>query len=137
MIQNPTPITTSTFSGMWINQLAIFPETGKVSANFVPYDGTHLLATGNNRIFKSAPTGSLTNVVTKLQSLANKTIQPKLVQVSAPDPSKPVTAQVIFTDNSVYRIADCYALCATDSAFATVFQQTMGTVATLAGYTSQ
>ncbi len=137
LIQNPTPITANTFNGMWINQLQIFLPQGNIQASFLPYDGTHLLATGGKRIMQKASNGSLDALIAEVKSLSGKTSEPTLIQVFATDPSKPVTAQVIFTDKSIYRIPDCYALAATDSVFAGVFNNTIGLVVGLAGYTIQ
>jgi hypothetical protein len=134
-IQNPTPITTNTFNGMWISQLQIFLPQGNVQASFLPYDGTHLLATGGKNFRQIAPAGSFNSLIADVKTLANKTVEPTLVQVFAQDPSKPVSAQFIFSDRTNYRINDVYALAATDSVFAGLLNNTMGLVATLAGYT--
>ena len=136
-IQNPTPITANTFNGMWISQLQIFLPQGNVQANFLPYDGTHLLATGGKNFRQIAPAGSFTALIAEVKTLANKTVEPNLIQVFAPDPSKPVSAQFVFSDKTNFRINDIYALAATDAAFANVLSNTVTLVSGLAGLKTQ
>ena len=133
-IQNSSPIVASTFSNMWIQQLQIFLPQGNVQANFLPCDGTHLLATGGKGIMQIAPSGSFTALIAEVKTLANKTVEPTLVQVFASDPTKPVSAQCIFSDKTNYRIADIYALAATDATFAGILGNTLVLVAGMAGY---
>ena len=149
MINNPAPVIASTFSGMWVTNLqVIFPTSAKkgiLQANLLPYDGTHLLAAGGKRAFvndivaarstDSVLDGVLTSLVAEVQRQSSKTSAPQIIQVNAQDPTGKVSAQVIFEGHSVYRIADCYALCATDEIFAGVFLSMMGEVARLAGLT--
>ena len=151
MINNPTPITTGIFSGMWITSLQIiFPEGGKkgiLQATFLPYDGVHLLATGGKKVFLNDLTtvrsnntvldSMLTALVVEVNRQASNTLVPRIIQVNAPNPTsvKVAPAQIIFEDQSVYRIDDCFALCATDATFAGIFSNTMGEIATLAGLT--
>ena len=100
----------------------------------MPYNGTHLLATGITRITQPAPSGSLIPVIDIVKSLANKTVEPTLIQVFAPDPAKPVAAQIIFIDETNFQIPDCYALAAINPPFATVFISTMSMIAEMAGF---
>ena len=138
-IVNPTPVTPSVFGGMWITSLAVFAD-GKVSAQLLPFDGSHLLATGGigvNGKQLSAPT--LAALITEAKRQAATTVAPKMIQVMAQDPTKPVTAQILFADTDPktkpHRIADCYALAGTDTQFATVFGTVLAEVAGLAGLT--
>lgn len=150
MIQNPTPITAATFSGMWTNALTIFlPSTeqpkGLITANLQPFDGTHLLATGGKslkltdlstkRTTDTALDGMLTAIVAEVQRQAKKTAAVRTVTVRAPDPTKPVSTVAIFEDNTIHRIQDCFALEGTDTVFAGVFNSTLGEIARLAGLT--
>lgn len=150
MIQNPTPITANTFSGMWITNLGVFLPTtekpkGFIGGNLLPFDGQHLLSTGGQRLFvgdiatarttDSNLNAMLIELTTEVKRQAGKTVEPKFVAVNAPDPSKKVSAQIQFTDESFYRIPDCFTLCETDSTFAAVFQNVMAQVARLAGLT--
>lgn len=137
-IVNPTPITPGVFDGMWINSLQLFLD-GKdfVQASFLPYDGTHLLATGGKRHFSKINPSNFAAIVAEAKRQANKTTDVKFVQVFAPDPAKPVTARVFFVDNTNHTVADCFGLCGTDPVFAEVFLGMMAQVATLAGLTVQ
>lgn len=148
MIQNPTPIQAATFAGMWITNLGIFLPTtekpkGFIGGNFLPYDGQHLLATGGKRLFvgdlstKRTTDTQLDAVLTALETeckrQANKNVAVKFIQTIAPDPTKPVIAQVFFIGGTNYRIADCFALAATDTTFANVFLTAMAEMARQAG----
>jgi len=149
IIQNPTPITAETFNGMWINQLQIFlplgAQKGFIQGRLLPYDGTHLLATGGRdvRVFDLATKRTtdaaldavLTALVAELKRQSKKTTDIKFLNVMAPDPAKAVSAMVFFSDNTHYNIANCYALAGTDATFAGVLTNTLGEVAVLAGLT--
>lgn len=74
-----------------------------------------------------------TTLNTELQRISTKTEAPKLIQVFAPDPASPVTAQIIFPTEGIHRIPDCYALAGADAAFAVMFSAVMAEVAALAG----
>lgn len=148
MIANPAPITPQTFAGMWITTLGVFfPTTEKprgfIGGNLLPYDGQHLLATSGKRVFvgdlaaRRASDAQLDAMLTALaaecQRQAGKTAAVKFITVAAPDPTKSVVAQISFVDGSFHRIPDCFALAATDTAFAAVLGATMAEVARLAG----
>ena len=150
MIQIQTPITTSTFNGMWVTNLGIFFPTvekphGLIAGNLAPYDGTHLLLTGGKRLFisnlaaKLASDATLATIMNALKAevkrQASKTVEPKFVTVNAYDPARPVTAQVGFVDGSIHTVSNCFALAATNPAFAGVFSGTMGEIARQAGLT--
>jgi hypothetical protein len=152
MITNPTPITPQTFAGMWITNLGIFLPTvekpkGFIGGNLLPYDGTHLLATGGRRLFvgdlaaKRTQDAQLDSMLTALevevQRQAGKTVAVKFISTTAPDPAKPVVAQVAFADGSFHRIPDCFALCGTDQTFAGVFLSAMAEIARQAGLSVQ
>ena len=146
-IINPTPITAATFNGLWISQLQIFfplgTQKGFMQGNFLPYDGTHLLATGGmpvrvfdlagKRITDSNLDSTLTALQAELKRQSNNTADQKFVNVSAPDPAKAVVATVFFADDTHYTITNCYALAGTDATFAGVLTATLATVARLAG----
>ncbi len=148
-IVNPTPITAATFSGMWINQLQIFfplgAQKGFIQGGLLPYNGTQLLATGGRsirvfdlagkRVTDSNLDSTLKALQAELKRQSNKNTDQKFLNVSAPDPSKPVSATAFFSDGTHFTIPDCYALAGKDSAFAGVFGATMATVARLAGLT--
>jgi len=148
MIANPTPITAATFAGMWITNLGIFLPTsekprGFLAGNLLPYDGTHLLAIGGVRVnvmdLASKRTtdtmldGVLTNLTNECKRQASNTSEVKFVNVSAHDSTKPVFAQIGFTDGNFHRIPDCFALAETDSVFSGVLMATMAEVARQAG----
>ena len=157
VIPNPTPQTPTIFDKMWVASVniimpdlvftsALFPQSkGRLMTNILPYDGTHLLYVGGKmvtiadlvakRTSDSTFDAILTSLTAECQRQAGNTKTIKTVLVSAPDPTKPVRAMVQFTDGTSYQITDCFALCATDSIFATVFTNTMGELAILAGLT--
>jgi len=146
-IINPTPITTGTFGGMWIRNISVMLPTethqGVLSAELLPYDGTHLLATGGKRValndLKTKRTTDaqldalLTAIVAEVKRQKNTTVEPRIVSVQAPDPTKPVVATVQFMDKTSHVVSDCFTLCGTDATFAQVFQSVLGGVAQLAG----
>jgi hypothetical protein len=150
-IINPNPVTAGTFGGMWIRNLqVILPGDGKpgmLQANLLPYDGQHLLATGEKRVFVTnlaarrstdAPLDAmLTALVTEVKRQAKTESEPKMVNVMAMEPSKPVVAMVMFAEGKPYRVDDCFALADTDHQFGQVFNQVMGEVARQAGLTVQ
>jgi hypothetical protein len=143
-ILNPTPVTPSTFAGMWVQHLAIVLPTdekpkGVINANLLPYDGSNLLVLGGKRAVAPLPTqdastnAMLTSLKAELARLSGNTTDPLTITVSAQDPSKPVRASIRFADKKVHNIADCFALAATDQSFAGVFVSAMGEIARLAG----
>ena len=135
-IINPTPVTTGTFGGMWVTSLQLFLD-GKdfIQANFLPYDGTHMLATGGTRLNQKIAPADFAALATEAKRQANKTADIKFLQLHGNDPAKPVVARAFFTDGTMHSIPDCFGLCATDPTFAQVFLGTMAQVATLAGLT--
>ena len=146
-IINPTPIVAGTFGGMWIRNISVMlpvaNHQGILSAELLPYDGTHLLATGGKRValndLKTKRTTDaqldalLTAIVAEVKRQKNTTVEPRIVSVQAPDPTKPVVATVQFMDKTSHVVRDCFTLCGTDATFAQVFQSVLGGVAQLAG----
>ena len=108
-------------------------------ARLLPYDGTqHLLATGLKEVRRPIPHAELdsviANVVAEVHRQAATDRVVRAVHVNAPDPSKPVTATIIFAEGRPHFIADCFALAASDAAFANVLGTTMTAVAGSAGF---
>lgn len=156
-IVNPTPITPGEMTNMWVANLRIdFPTenpypfpipqaNGRLSATLLPYDGTHLLATGVKPLFiqklneRLASDTTFNTVVTSLvaeaKRQANKILEVKNISVFAPDPAKAVRAMVNFADGSFFTIHDCFTLASTDTTFGGVFMSTMNEVARQAGLT--
>lgn len=155
MIQNPTPVTPQTFNGMWVSNVRLvlpnsdFPETfreghGSFNAMLLPYDGTHLLATGGkpvsveNLLTKRAEDstfdGVIASIVTEVERQAGKTDLRSLMVIGN-DPTKPVRAIGEFADLSRHTIADCLTLAGTDEVFGGVFQSAMNEIARQAGLT--
>ena len=132
---------------MWVNQLQIIlPHDGKpgiLQGNLLPYDGQHLLATGGKRVVQAnliqarqnspALDGMIVMAIAEVKRQAAKDVEPSIISVFAPDPAKPVTAQILFSDNTSHRIPDCFALAGTDPTFANVLGTVLATVAVLAG----
>lgn len=139
MIPNPTPVTASTFSGMWIQHLNIHIG-GVLRARLLPYDGaSNLLATGERTVTRMLPSNEpllnamLTTITAEVQRLANTDRPVRMITVYAPDPSKPVNCTVMFASGAPHCIPDCFALAAEDSTFAVALNSTMGEIARLAG----
>jgi hypothetical protein len=132
---------------MWIRNISVMLPTethqGVLSAELLPYDGTHLLATGGKRValndLKTKRTTDaqlnalLTALVAEVKRQKNTTAEPRIISVYAPDPSKPVVATVQFVDKTSHVVRDCFALCGTDATFAQVFQSVLGGIAGQAG----
>jgi hypothetical protein len=153
MIVNPTPITAATFNGYWITNAQLILGTGKpgiLQANMLPYDGQHLLATGGRQVSElnvtkkatddAAFDGMLTSLKAEIARLSGNADAFGILHVSAPDPAKPVSIQVLWQEtadkeSSSYAIKDAYALAATDTQFAQVFGTAMAIIAGLAGLT--
>ena len=157
MIINPTPQTPGVFNNMWVANMILqqpdpdFPAPlfqqgyGRLNATLLPYDGTHLLATGRKVVFISKLTdkmtedtvfaGVITALLAEAQRQAKVTTAVKSVSLSAPDPTKPVVVSAKFVDGTTYAIPDCWALAGTDSVFAGVFNNTEVEIARLAGLT--
>jgi hypothetical protein len=148
MILNPTPITPSTFGGMWITSLQIvLPANGRpgvYSARFLPYDGAYLLSTGGKSVGSSNLTAKragdqqfdamMNALVSEVKRQANRQDDPAVITVSAPNPQQAVVATVIFADHSVHRVANCFALAGTDATFAQVFVGAMAELARQADF---
>lgn len=141
MITNPTPIQAATFSGMWITSISVMtPRDGKrgmLRARFLPYDGDkHLLAIGTVDLVRPIPHAEtdaiVASIVTEVKRQAKTDKEVRVIHVNAPDPSKPVTATVMFAEGSPHFIKDCFALVATDATFAGVFGTAMANIAGLA-----
>ena len=146
-IINPTPITPSVFDKLWVRNLALsFPVTnrGHMNVEFLPYDGASTL---NKPIPKDVQDlmekrktdtnveALVTTLSVELNRLSGFSSPATVLLINAPDPSRPVECRVFFADKTSYAIPDCYALCATDPAFASVFQAAMGLIAAVAGFT--
>ena len=151
MIVNPTPIVAGTFNGFWIRNISVMIPTethqGILSAELLPYDGAHLLATGGKRVAlndlktkrvtDAQLNAMLTAIVAEVKRQKNTTVEPRIISVMAPDPTKPVMASVQFVDKTSHVVRDCFVLASTDSTFAVILQQVMGEVARQAGLTVQ
>lgn len=129
MIPNPAPIT-ATFTGMWIRSARIIFSDGEHSnttAQMVAYDPDtkQLLLTGAKDVRKPLPDPLTARIIAELQRLADTERAIRVVHVSAPDPLKPVSVIIMFTEGSPHIIRDAYALAASDAAFASVFSDTM------------
>ena len=148
MIINSTPITTGTFSGMWVtNLVVVFPSAerpkGMIDGTLLPYDGINLLATSGAKVSISdlttaratdpALSGVVMNLVTECKRQAGTTVSLTLLSVSAATPASPVVAMIGFSDGTSHIIPDCFALCANDATFAGVFMDVMAEVARQAG----
>jgi len=82
----------------------------------------------------SQTTAMLASLKAEAKRLANTTAPVRSIQVFAGDPAKPVSAQFVFVGvKAPHRIADCFALAATDATFAGVLNATMAEVARIAG----
>ncbi len=133
MIPNPNPIT-ATFAGMWIQSAHLAPQddgTIKASARMTPYDPVTkvLLATGAKNVRVTIPQELATSIKTELTRLSDTDRTIKNVFVGALDPARPVVVRVEFVEGQHHIIRDAYALAATDSAFALVFQAAMLSIA--------
>lgn len=117
---------------MWIQHAQFIPESGLAQASLLPYDGTHLLATGRKMVNKKDD-ALVSSVVAEAKRVSGKTADVKIVRVMAQDPSKPVMLQVVFSDDSVHIVKDCYTKAAEDAVFASAFNSTMAAIAGLGG----
>ena len=148
MIINSTPITTGTFSGMWVtNLVVVFPSAerpkGMIDGTLLPYDGINLLATSGAKVSISDLTtaratdlvlsGVVINLASECQRQASKTAAVRTVIVMAMSPAQPVVAMILFTDGTYHMINDCFGLASTDATFAGVFMDVMAEVARQAG----
>ena len=145
MIPNPTPITAATFAGLWIQSLQIMLPSdtqprGLLRARLLPYDGAaNLLAVGAKDVMRPLPsteaplTAMLATIITEVQRLAVTEREVRAIHVHAPDPAKPVSCTILFAEGSPHRVANCFALAATDATFAAVLAGTMNEIARLAG----
>ena len=147
MIVNPTPVTTNTFDGMWVRNIGLMlpvdGHQGVLSAELLPYDGVHLLATNgkrvsiNNLVDKRKTDANLdamlTAIVAEVKRQKNTAVEPRIVSVQAQDPTKPVVASVQFVDKTSHVVKDCFTLAGTDQTFGAVLQQVMSEIARKAG----
>ena len=156
-IQNPTPVTPTEMTRMWVANMRlqmpdpvftnpIFPQSfGSFNATLLPYDGTHLLATGRKgvnerkltekRASDSVFDGILTALTDEAKRQAGKSVEVQTLTVMAQDPARPVIARVEFVDKTTHTIDDCFALAGTDEVFAGVFTSAMAEIARQAGLT--
>ena len=157
-IVNPTPETplNITFTGRWwivsirINfPIPSFPVPlakelyGSLSAGFLQYDGTHLLATGDKPLILPKLTdkiaadtvfaGVFNSLVAEVKRQAVVSTELASLTLIAPDPAKPVRVAVQFVDGINFSIPDCYAMGKTDSVFAGVFSAVEAEIARQAG----
>lgn len=132
MIYNPNPITAGTFNGYWIRSANFVSDKSFVQASLLPYDGTHLLATGG-KIVNKQDAGLVASVAAEAKRLAGKDIAVKLVNVLAQDPAKPVVLNVVFADGTRHTEKDCFAKAREDEAFASAFSAALAGIAALAG----
>jgi hypothetical protein len=148
MIFNDNPITTSVFNGYWITTAILaFPtgtnNKGYIRAEFAPYDGTHVLASGEKveNIYplteKMTATPSLAAAVNAAKAtatrLSKKSATCTRIGVSAPAPGKQARVTFMFDDKSVYAVPDAFDLMTKDADFASVFTNTMNEIAKQAG----
>ena len=142
MINNPTPITTNVFDGMWITSIQIMlpheNHKGMLNASLLPYDGDkHLLAIGRKDVRKPIPDAAIDAMIdavtteVKRQAATDRAV--RVIHVNAPDPSKPVTAMVMFAEGRHHFIQDCFALAGTDQTFAAILGNVMAAIASIAG----
>lgn len=145
-IVNPTPVSAATFGKMWIAGVflaqPINGAQGSLFATLLPYDGTHLLATGGKRVAipsLKAPSPAVASLIssltTELARQSKNTATLSKLYVTAPDPAHPVSIRAEFADHTNYTIKDAFTLAGTDSIFAGVFTTALGTLATMAGLT--
>ena len=144
MIPNPNPIIASEFNKMWIQSLHIlFPleenQKGIIRAKFLPYDGgTNILAGRNIDISHLLPSNNeelndvLNSIIIEIHRQASTNRRVRSININAPDPTKRVTAQIIFTEGLAHNIRDVFALTQTDITFAYVFDNTLNVIASLA-----
>ena len=143
-IINPTPVTPQVFDGMWITNLMLMLPTperavGMLHASLHPYDGANLLVAGRKDVRRGIPaqdaqtTALIATFIAEVKRQKDTDAEPVTISVMAQDPTKPVRASVRFAGNIHHNIPDCFALAATDSAFAQVLGDTMAEVARLAG----
>ena len=79
----------------------------------------------------------LTNLETECRRQANElTAELEVIAVTAPSPTLPVMASIIFKDKPVYRINDCFKLAEQDTTFRGVFYTALAELAKQAGYTT-
>ena len=145
------PITTETipvsaFNKMWISSTLInLKDSGGIFTRLQPYDGKYLLSKTTSTSIRNLSAvrvsdPSLDTMLVNLESECRRqadepTAELETVAVTAPSPTLPVMASILFKDKPVYRIHDCFKLASTDSAFRTVFYTTMVKIAEKAGYT--
>jgi hypothetical protein len=145
------PITTETipvsaFNKMWISSTLInLKDSGGIFTRLQPYDGKYLLSKTTStsirnlsavRVSDPSLDTMLVNLESECRRQANEpTAKLETVVVTAPSPTLPVTASIIFKDKPVYGIRDCFNLASTDSTFGAVFYTTMAKIAEKSGYT--
>lgn len=144
-IINPSPVQSSTFSGMWVRDLTIlFPVSGSkgaLSASLLPYDGTNLLATGGvcvreMDLVKSVDpkiSALLETLILELNRLLGKEAEWRMLRVVASSPALPVVVVAAAPGGVNVRVPDAFEKASEDPMFASAFQTAMGIVALLAG----
>ena len=146
-INNPTPIAAGTFNAYWVTNVVLaVPGTvnpkGRLMAAMSPFDGQHLLLSGRRNVGLDVAQKRATdptfntvigNMIAECKRQAQKTEDVTNVVVSAPDPTKPVTAMIAFSDRTTHRIDDCFLLAGTDATFGGVFMAAMAEIGRQAG----
>lgn len=143
-IVNPTPVTTQTFNGMWVQHISVIFLTGDkpkgaILAQLLPYDGANLLALGGKRVTRPLPSAEtetiqmIDSLKAEVARLSGNNSEPLDIMIFAQDPSKPVSANIRFADKKAHNIADCFALAAKDGKFASVLGSTLAEIARIAG----
>jgi len=147
MIANPSATTaTAPFSGLWVSRLNIsFSGRGHLTAQFLPYNGTHLLLQKlpplivsdltSERSGDSELDAMLQSLVAECQRQTETSTAIKLINVNAASLEQPVIAHILFADGTRFAIRDAFALAATDSQFGQVLQSALAGLARLYGTT--
>ncbi len=139
-------VTVSAFNKMWISSTLInLKGSGGIFTRLQPYDGKYLLSKTSStsirnlsavRVSDTSLDTVLTNLETECRRQANEpTAELETVAVTAPSPTLPVVASIIFKDKPVHRIHDCFKLASTDTTFGAVFYAAMAKISEKAGYT--
>jgi hypothetical protein len=156
MIDIKKSIKAAIFDKMWINRVRlelpdpvftepIFPQSkGRFNASLLPYNGTHLLATGGEKVniedlnAKRASDTTFDSIVTAFTAEVDRQSTKtglKSITIIANDPAKPVRLMAEYLDSQPFTIADCFALSKTDNTFGTAFESAMDEIARQAGLT--
>jgi hypothetical protein len=135
-IINPNPPILAAFDKLWLTNLIINFREPKLIAALAPYNGTFTLPSTVKLSFdlrvKRSEDAALDAVMTALVAEIDRQAGregARILSVSAANPTGRVRATIIFDDGVTHVIPDCFALAATDTAFAGVLQGTLAEVA--------